>query len=79
MKYAEDQDAFFDDYAKAHLKLSELGALLLFELWAFVALSKVVVLQLSIEHNKAIYFPQNCSLVCQSALSKAFAREQVLL
>ena len=25
MKYAEDQDAFFKDYAEAHLKLSELG------------------------------------------------------
>lgn len=25
MKYAEDQDAFFADYAKAHVKLSELG------------------------------------------------------
>ena len=25
MKYAEDQDAFFEDYAKAHVKLSELG------------------------------------------------------
>lgn len=24
-KYAESQDAFFEDYAKAHLKLSELG------------------------------------------------------
>lgn len=24
-KYAEDQDAFFADYVKAHLKLSELG------------------------------------------------------
>lgn len=25
MKYAEDQEAFFNDYTKAHLKLSELG------------------------------------------------------
>ncbi|ONM17332.1 L-ascorbate peroxidase S chloroplastic/mitochondrial, partial [Zea mays] len=25
-KYAEDQDAFFRDYAEAHAKLSELGA-----------------------------------------------------
>ena len=25
MKYAEDQDLFFKDYAEAHLKLSELG------------------------------------------------------
>ena len=25
MKYAEDQDLFFNDYAEAHLKLSELG------------------------------------------------------
>lgn len=25
MKYADDQDAFFKDYAEAHLKLSELG------------------------------------------------------
>ena len=25
-KYAADQDAFFADYAKAHAKLSELGA-----------------------------------------------------
>ena len=25
MKYAEDQDAFFEDYSKAHVKLSELG------------------------------------------------------
>lgn len=24
-KYAEDEAAFFDDYAKAHVKLSELG------------------------------------------------------
>ena len=24
-KYAVDQDAFFEDYAKAHAKLSELG------------------------------------------------------
>ena len=24
-KYAESQDAFFDDYVKAHMKLSELG------------------------------------------------------
>lgn len=24
-KYAEDQDAFFEDYVKSHLKLSELG------------------------------------------------------
>lgn len=24
-KYAESQEAFFEDYAKAHLKLSELG------------------------------------------------------
>ncbi len=24
-KYAESQDAFFEDYTKAHLKLSELG------------------------------------------------------
>ncbi len=24
-KYAADQDAFFEDYAKAHAKLSELG------------------------------------------------------
>ena len=24
-KYAESQEAFFDDYIKAHLKLSELG------------------------------------------------------
>lgn len=25
MKYAEDEDLFFKDYAAAHLKLSELG------------------------------------------------------
>jgi len=25
-KYAEDQDAFFKDYAEAHAKLSNLGA-----------------------------------------------------
>jgi L-ascorbate peroxidase len=25
-KYAEDQDAFFNDYAEAHAKLSNLGA-----------------------------------------------------
>ena len=25
MKYAKDQAAFFEDYAKAHVKLSELG------------------------------------------------------
>lgn len=25
-KYAEDQDAFFKDYAESHAKLSELGA-----------------------------------------------------
>ncbi len=25
-KYAESQDAFFEDYVKAHLKLSEQGA-----------------------------------------------------
>lgn len=25
-KYAEDQDAFFEDYAEAHAKLSNLGA-----------------------------------------------------
>ena len=31
MKYAEDQDAFFKDYAEAHLKLSELGKLLFLE------------------------------------------------
>lgn len=24
-KYAADQDAFFEDYVKSHLKLSELG------------------------------------------------------
>ncbi|KAL0752977.1 hypothetical protein Bca101_090645 [Brassica carinata] len=28
-KYAADEDAFFSDYAKAHLKLSELGLLML--------------------------------------------------
>lgn len=25
LKYADDEKLFFDDYAKAHLKLSELG------------------------------------------------------
>ena len=25
MKYADDEKAFFEDYSKAHLKLSELG------------------------------------------------------